>query len=141
MSCAADPSTSMGYQSVELFPGGDNLDGVGWDSPPPLDPALQCDPGELPAIHAAVYDPNSTVAAIEAMIMSDLACLSVVDPGTGYTPLHAAARLANTGLIKMLVSHGAAVEAGASNGETPLIVACQVSRSPCAPLSVSCHAH
>ena len=124
MSCAADPSIGAGYQSVELFPGADQQD---WDAPPSIETTvLPSDPSTLPAIHTAVYDPTVTVQGVEAMVISDPVCLNTVDPQSGYTPLHAGTRRSHTGLIKMLVHRGAIIEATATNGETPLIVACQV---------------
>ena len=123
MSCSADPSISAGYRSVELFPSADQED---WDTPPTIETTLPSETSTLPAIHTAVYDPTLTVEGVEAMVVSDPLCLNTLDPQSGYTPLHAAVRRSHTGLIKMLVHHGAIVEAAAANGETPLIVACQV---------------
>ena len=78
-------------------------------------------------IHTAIYDPKISVSDIESMILADPACLRSIHPQNGYTPLHAAVRRAHLGMIKMIVKHGADIEARANEGETPLIVACQVS--------------
>ena len=78
-------------------------------------------------IHTAIYDPNIDISYIESMILADPTCLRSTHPQNGYTPLHAAVRRAHIGMIKMIVGHGADIEAKASDGETPFIVACQVS--------------
>lgn len=45
--------------------------------------------------------------------------------GPGWTPLHYAAGGPNTGLVELLLSRGAALEAEAPNGTTPLMLAAQ----------------
>ena len=78
-------------------------------------------------IHTAIYNPKLTVADIESIILAYPSCVHANFPQNGYTPLHAAVRRANIGMIKLIVEHGGNIEAKASEGETPLIVACQVS--------------
>ena len=78
-------------------------------------------------IHTAIYNPNLDLSTIESMILSDPACIHAVHPHDGYTPLHAAVRRAHIGMIKMIVERGADIDARANEGETPLLVACQVS--------------
>ena len=84
-------------------------------------------------LHTAIYNPNLDVPDIESMILSDRSSVHRVHPQSGYTPLHAATRRAHIGMMKMILSHGADIEARANDGETPLIVACQVHRQsvPC----------
>ena len=77
-------------------------------------------------IHTAIYDPKISVSDIESMILADPSCVGSIHPNNGYTPLHAAVRRAHIGMIKMILSHGGDIEAKANEGETPLIVACQV---------------
>ena len=81
-------------------------------------------------IHTAIYNPNLDLATIESMILSDPACVHSVHPQNGYTPLHAAVRRAHIGMVKMIVEHGADIDARANEGETPLLVACQVCDIP-----------
>ena len=78
-------------------------------------------------IHTAIYNPNKEPSSIESMVLSDPACVHRVHPQNGYTPLHAAVRRTHIGIIKMIVGHGADIDARANEGETPLLVACQVS--------------
>lgn len=78
-------------------------------------------------IHTAIYNPNLDLSSIESMILADPACVHRVHPQNGYTPLHAAVRRTHIGMIKVIVEHGADVDVRANEGETPLLVACQVS--------------
>ena len=78
-------------------------------------------------IHTAIYNPNLDLASIESMVLSDPSCVHRVHPQNGYTPLHAAVRRTHIGMMKVMVEHGADIDARANEGETPLLVACQVS--------------
>ena len=78
-------------------------------------------------IHTAIYNPNQDLASIESMVLSDPSCVHRVHPQNGYTPLHAAVRRTHIGMMKIMVEHGADIDARANEGETPLLVACQVS--------------
>ena len=66
---------------------------------------------------------------MEAILWEDPSCLNSANPQNGFTPLHAAARRAHSGLIKLLIKSGADLEAKWRGGETAFIMACKVSCS------------
>ena len=91
------------------------------------------DPSPANTIHNAVGSPNVDLSTVEAILLSGAAYyVNAVNPQNGHTPLHAACRRAHRGLIKLLVRYGADLEARAAAGETPLMVACHVSKRGCA---------
>lgn len=105
------PSAPPSQQQVPIFPPEHIVQAQAFYSP----------------IHTAIYNPNLDLASIESMILSDPSCVHRVHPQNGYTPLHAAVRRTHIGMVKMIVEHGADVDARANEGETPLMVGCQVS--------------
>ena len=52
--------------------------------------------------------------------------MKAINPQTGYTALHYAARRVHCGLMKLLIDHGSDLEARGNIRETPLLLACQV---------------
>ena len=86
-------------------------------------------PGTLPSIHKAVCDPHLSLDTVEAILWEDPSCLNSANPQNGFTPLHAAARRAHSGLIKLLIKSGADLEARWRGGETAFLMACKVNCS------------
>ena len=86
-------------------------------------------PGTLSSIHKAVCDPHLSLDTVEAILWEDPSCLNSANPQNGFTPLHAAARRAHSGLIKLLIKSGADLEAKWRGGETAFLMACKVSCS------------
>ena len=85
----------------------------------------------LPSIHRAVCDPHLSLDTVEAILWEDPSCLNSANPQNGFTPLHAAARRAHSGLIQLLIKSGASLEAQWRNGETAFLMACKVNFSGC----------
>ena len=106
-----DPTSSQQQQQASIFPPEHLVQAQSFHSP----------------IHTAIYNPNQDLASIESMVLSDPSCVHRVHPQNGYTPLHAAVRRTHIGMMKIMVEHGADIDARANEGETPLLVACQVS--------------
>ena len=77
-------------------------------------------------IFLAILNPNVGIAAIESIVQGDPQAVKAIDPQTGYTALHYAARRVHCGLMKLLIDHGSDLEARGNIGETPLLLACQV---------------
>ena len=77
-------------------------------------------------IFDVMNDPRKQIADIEAFVSSDPSCLGGVD-GHGHTPLHEAARRGSSRLIRFFVRHGANLEVRGHLGETPFLLACDVS--------------
>ncbi len=73
-------------------------------------------------------DPRRGLSDVEEHVRSDVACLAAVNTLNGFTPLHEAARRGDSRLIRFFVNNGADVEIGGHNGETPILVACEVSK-------------
>ena len=105
------PASSQQQQQASIFPPEHLVQAQSFYSP----------------IHTAIYNPNQDLASIESMVLSDPSCVHRVHPQNGYTPLHAAVRRTHIGMMKIMVEHGADIDARANEGETPLLVACQVS--------------
>ena len=105
------PPSSQQQQQASIFPPEHLVQAQSFHSP----------------IHTAIYNPNQDLASIESMVLSDPSCVHRVHPQNGYMPLHAAVRRTHIGMMKIMVDHGADVDARANEGETPLLVACQVS--------------
>ena len=80
----------------------------------------------FPSIHQAVCDPHLSLDTVEAILWEDPSCLNSANPQNGFTPLHAAARRAHSGLIQLLIKSGADLEAQWRNGETAFLMACKV---------------
>lgn len=79
------------------------------------------------AIFEVLSNPSKTVPEIETYVSANPSCLGGVDEHTGLTPLHEAARRGDSRLIRFFVNHGAVVEVRGHMGETPFLMACDVS--------------
>lgn len=77
-------------------------------------------------IHRAIYEPKLNLDHIKGLFTSDPSCLAAVNRQNGYSPLHAAARRGDPALTKMLVEAGCYIDAHATMGQTPFLIACQV---------------
>ena len=78
-------------------------------------------------LYDEIWAPKPDLGAVREVIRRDPAVLNTVCAQGELTPLHVAARRAHVGLIRALVAEGANLEARTANGETVLLVACQVS--------------
>lgn len=78
-------------------------------------------------LYDEVWAPKPDLAAVREIIKRNPSILNAVCAQNGLTPLHIAARRAHVGMIRVLVGEGADLEARTANGETVLLVACQVS--------------
>ena len=87
-------------------------------------PAMTTPPSQR--LYDEIWAPKPDLAAVREVIRRDPAALNAVCAQGGLTPLHVAARRAHVGLIRALVAEGANLEARTANGETVLLVACQV---------------
>lgn len=101
--------------------------------PQPISPSpgvfLQATPTHTdhqPTIFDLLGDPRQTIKSIEAFVLACPSCVTSVSPHMGWTPLHDAARKADTKLIRFFLDQGAVLEAQGHVGETPLMVACEV---------------
>lgn len=79
------------------------------------------------AIFDVLSDPRKTIPDIESFVLSNPSCLGAISIGNGCTPLHEAARRGNSRLIQFFVDSGAVLEVRGNSGETPFLVACDVS--------------
>jgi len=79
-----------------------------------------------PTIFDMLLDPRQNVESIEAFVLADPSCVRAASPQNGCSPLHEAARRADTRLIQFFLDQGAEVDARGSAGETPLMTACEV---------------
>lgn len=77
-------------------------------------------------IFDVMADPRQSVANIETFVMADPSCVRSVCSQNGCSPLHEAARRADTRLIMFFLAQGAEVDARGNAGETPLMTACEV---------------
>ena len=80
----------------------------------------------VPLIHKAIYDPKLDLDRIRALIAADCSHAAAVNRQNGYSPLHAAARRGDPALTKVLIDSGCFLDARATNGQTPFLIACQV---------------
>ena len=79
-----------------------------------------------PTIFDILLDPRQNVESIEAFILADPSSVRTASPQSGCSPLHEAARRADTRLIRFFLDQGAEVDARGNAGETPLMTACEV---------------
>lgn len=79
------------------------------------------------AIFRLLCEPKLNMKLIKSTISSDGSCLEVLRIEDSYTPLHAAARRGVTCLVRLLVESGCFLDAQAVHGQTPFLIACQVS--------------
>ena len=85
--------------------------------------------GDQMVIFDILRDPRKSVSDIESFVLADPTCLGAVNDENGCTPLHEAARRGNSQLIRCFVNNGATVEVRGHLGETPFLLACDVSVS------------
>lgn len=79
------------------------------------------------AIFDLLSDPRQTIPDIESFVLSNPTCLMSINIGNGCTPLHEAARRGNSRLVRSFIDNGAILEVRGHQGETPFLVACDVS--------------
>lgn len=81
------------------------------------------DDPDLPrAVHTAVE--KEIIGALVYLLQLDSDLANVKHPRESHTPLHAAAKLGRGKAAKVLIEHGAKVDAKASRDWTPLMLAC-----------------
>ena len=77
-------------------------------------------------IHRALYEQDLNFDHIKSLIASDPSALAAVNTQNGYSLLHVAARRGDPALMRLLVQAGCYLDARATNGMTPFMIACQV---------------
>ncbi len=80
----------------------------------------------LPSIFDIMMDPRQSLDDIESYVLADPSCVKSAHPQSGCSPLHEAARRADTRLIRFFLDQGAEIDARSSSGETPLMTASEV---------------
>ena len=96
-------------------------------SPPAMIHATSTQDMHQTAIFEILSDSRKSIADIESFVRANPSCLGAVNAQNGLTPLHEAARRGDSRLIRFFVNNGAVVEVKGHAGETPLLMACDVS--------------
>lgn len=79
------------------------------------------------AIFDLLMDTRKSIPEIESFVLSNPSCLLSIHISNGCTPLHEAARRGSSRLLRFFVDNGATLEVRGHQGETPFLVACDVS--------------